>query len=160
MNSDAAPITRLQPQSLHPQNQSLVLLLGNFSASIWGQWSVEWWRRTALVQTSVLPNESDINYHTEPLGLNFLIPVLLPGESQGRGAWLAAVYGVSQRRTRLKRLSSSSSSNMKTLRGQDILFWTPNTSYIFSYCSNKYSFENDGPSALWTDDIVKYKKCN
>ena len=36
-------------------------------------------------------------------------PVFLPGESQGRGAWLAAIYGVAQSRTRLKRLSSSSS---------------------------------------------------
>ena len=34
--------------------------------------------------------------------------VFLPGESQGRGAWWAAVYGVAQSRTRLKRLSSSS----------------------------------------------------
>ena len=37
-------------------------------------------------------------------------PVFLPGESQGQGAWWAAVYGVAQNRTRLKRLSSSSSS--------------------------------------------------
>ena len=37
-------------------------------------------------------------------------PVLLPGESQGRGAWWAAVSGVAQSRTRLKRLSSSNSS--------------------------------------------------
>ena len=36
-------------------------------------------------------------------------PVFLPGESQGRAAWWAAVYGVAQSRTRLKRLSSSSS---------------------------------------------------
>ena len=36
-------------------------------------------------------------------------PVFLPGESQGRVAWWAAVYGVTQSRTRLKRLSSSSS---------------------------------------------------
>ena len=36
-------------------------------------------------------------------------PVLLPGESQDGGAWWAAVYGVAQSRTRLKRLSSSSS---------------------------------------------------
>ena len=34
-------------------------------------------------------------------------PVFLPGESQGRRAWWAAVYGVTQSRTRLKRLSSS-----------------------------------------------------
>ena len=37
------------------------------------------------------------------------IPVFLPGESQGRGAWWAAVCGVAQSRTRLKRLSSSPS---------------------------------------------------
>ena len=35
-------------------------------------------------------------------------PVFLPGESQGWGAWWAAVYGVTQSRTRLKWLSSSS----------------------------------------------------
>ena len=39
-------------------------------------------------------------------------PVFLPGESQGQGAWWAAVYGVAQSRTRLKRLSSSSSSKL------------------------------------------------
>ena len=33
--------------------------------------------------------------------------VFLPGESQGWGAWWAAVYGVAQSRTRLKQLSSS-----------------------------------------------------
>ena len=38
-------------------------------------------------------------------------PVFLPGESQGRGAWWAAVYGVAESRTRLKRLSRSSSSS-------------------------------------------------
>ena len=39
-------------------------------------------------------------------------PVFLPGESQGWGAWWAAVYGVAQSWTRLKRPSSSSSSSM------------------------------------------------
>ena len=34
----------------------------------------------------------------------------LPGESQGRGSLVAAVYGVARSRTRWKRLSSSSSS--------------------------------------------------
>ena len=38
-------------------------------------------------------------------------PVFLPGESQGLGSLWAAVYGVAQSRTRLKRLSSSSSSS-------------------------------------------------
>ena len=38
-------------------------------------------------------------------------PVFLPGEPRDGGAWWAAVYGVAQSRTRLKRLSSSSSSS-------------------------------------------------
>ena len=41
-------------------------------------------------------------------------PVFLPGESQGKGAWWAAVYGVSQSRTRLKQLSNSSSKQLST----------------------------------------------
>ena len=36
-------------------------------------------------------------------------PVFFPGETQGRGAWWAAVSGVTQSWTQLKRLSSSSS---------------------------------------------------
>ena len=35
-------------------------------------------------------------------------PVFLPGDSQGRGAWWVAIYGVTQNWTLLKRLSSSS----------------------------------------------------
>ena len=34
-------------------------------------------------------------------------PVFLPQESQGRGAWWAAVYGVAQSQTQLNRLSST-----------------------------------------------------
>ena len=44
-------------------------------------------------------------------------PVFLPGESQGRGAWWAAVYGVTQSRTRLKRLSSSNRAKLRSLPG-------------------------------------------
>ena len=40
-------------------------------------------------------------------------PVFLPGESRDGGAWWAAISGVAQSRTRLKRLSSSSSSALK-----------------------------------------------
>ena len=36
-------------------------------------------------------------------------PVFLPGDPRDGGAWQAAIYGVAQSRTRLKRLSSSSS---------------------------------------------------
>ena len=42
-------------------------------------------------------------------------PVFLLGESQGWGAWWAAVYGVAQSRTWLKWLSSSSSSSSLVL---------------------------------------------
>ena len=42
-------------------------------------------------------------------------PVFLLRESQGQGAWWAAVYGVAQSRTRLKRCSSSSSSTKAAL---------------------------------------------
>ena len=43
-------------------------------------------------------------------------PVFLPGESQGRAAWWAAIYGVAQSWTRLKRLSSGSSSSSPSYR--------------------------------------------
>ena len=43
-------------------------------------------------------------------------PVFLPGEPQGQEAWWAAVYGVTQSRTRLKRRSSSSSSWWKKMQ--------------------------------------------
>ena len=39
-------------------------------------------------------------------------PMFLPGESREREAWWAAAYEVAQSRTRLKRLSSSSSSGV------------------------------------------------
>ena len=55
-----------------------------------------------LLLTSVSPKKQRKQWHPTP--------VPLPGESQGRGTWWAAVYGVPQGRTRLKRLSSSSSS--------------------------------------------------
>ena len=45
-------------------------------------------------------------------------PVFLPGESQGRGAWWAAVYGVAQSQTWLKRLSSSSKVMLKILQAR------------------------------------------
>ena len=47
-------------------------------------------------------------------------PVFLPGESQDGGAWWAAIYGVAQSRTRLKRLSSSSSSTLPKSNREEI----------------------------------------
>ena len=52
-------------------------------------------------------------------------PVFLPGESQGWETWWAATYGVAQSRTRLKRLSSSSSSS-----------WWP---WLSRWCNDKES---------------------
>ena len=53
----------------------------------------------------------------------------------GGGAWLAAVYGVAQSRTQLKRLGSSSSSYVcvdlmsssvyKFLKGKDVILFSP-----------------------------------
>ena len=60
-------------------------------------------------------------------------PVFLPGESQGRGAWRAAVYGVAQSRTRLKGLSSSSSRGTKILHA---LWVWPKRSRNFLFFSN------------------------
>ena len=48
-------------------------------------------------------------------------PVFLPGESQRRGSLVAAVYGVTQSRTRKKWLSSSSSMIVLLLVGQSCL---------------------------------------
>ena len=51
-------------------------------------------------------------------------PVFLHGESQGRGAWWAAVYGVAQSHIWLKRLSSSSSLwHILTTKWWDKKFW-------------------------------------
>jgi len=52
-------------------------------------------------------------------------PVFLPGESQGRGAWWAAISGVTQSRTRLKQLSSSSSTVIPMLLFKDLPYITP-----------------------------------
>ena len=54
-------------------------------------------------------------------------PVFLPGESQGRGAWWAAVCGVTQSRTWRKRLSSSSSALATATLGKDT-FWVLSSS--------------------------------
>jgi len=49
-------------------------------------------------------------------------PVFLPGESQGWGAWWAAVYGVAQSQTWRMRLSSSSSSLISSASVRSVPF--------------------------------------
>ena len=64
-------------------------------------------------------------------------PVFLSGESQGWGAWWGAVYGVAQSRTRLKRLSSSSSKGIVSLVGT----WTSRGLYYGKgLCSERYQW--------------------
>ena len=63
-------------------------------------------------------------------------PVFLPGESQGWGAWWAAVYGVAQSRTWLKRLSSSSSSRR---------WWY----FLFIVCWGQWREWEQVPVFLW-----------
>ena len=57
-------------------------------------------------------------------------PVFLPGESQGRGSLVAAIYGVAQSRTRLKQLSSSSSHAL--LQGIFLTQGSNSVSYVSS----------------------------
>ena len=65
-------------------------------------------------------------------------PVSCLENPRDSGAWWAAVYGVTQSRTRLKRLSSSSSS----------LLYGPTLISVHDYWKN-HSFD-------FTDQIVKY----
>ena len=64
-------------------------------------------------------------------------PVFLPGESQGWGAQWVAVDGVTQRRTRLKRLSSSSSSSSRWGKSgsSDRFYFVGLQNYCGWYCS-------------------------
>ena len=54
-------------------------------------------------------------------------PVFLPGESQGRGNLWAAIYGLTQSRTWLKRLSSSMK---RKIRSMDIM-WTEQQEILY-----------------------------
>ena len=67
-------------------------------------------------------------------------PVFLPGESQGRGAWWAAVYGVTQSQTWLKRLSSSSSSNVFVHFPCSSFHTWPFSSFFFFFKDYSWAF--------------------
>ena len=64
---------------------------------------------SCLINNDLIPNNQEFwRRQWQPT------PVFLLGESQGWGVWWAAVYGVIQSRTWLKRLSSSSSNKDQT----------------------------------------------
>ena len=61
-------------------------------------------------------------------------PVFLPGESQGWGAWWAAIYRVAQSQTRLKRCSNRSSSRVMP---RDSYVWNIEKWYRWTYLQNR-----------------------
>ena len=71
-----------------------------------------WWAVVhGVAKSRARPSNFTFTFHFHALEKEMQpTPVFLPGESQGRGAWWAAIYGVAQSWTRLKQLSSSSSS--------------------------------------------------
>ena len=72
-------------------------------------------------------------------------PVFLPGESQGWGRLVGCVYGVAQSRTRLKRLSSSSSSSDIWARYRELLYfsWREALHCFFLHFGNISTFKID-----------------
>ena len=81
-------------------------------------------RTSSIVQGTLLGALGDLNrkeiqkrgiyVHTRLIYSDVPTPVFLPGEPQGRGSLVAAVYGVPQSWTRLKRLGSSSTAETNT----------------------------------------------
>ena len=68
-------------------------------------------------------------------------PVFLPEESRGRGgAWWAVIYGVAQSRTRLKQLSSSSSSSCSLALGNDLVCFIYVLCFLHSFSWGFHAF--------------------
>ena len=78
-------------------------------------WKIPWTEEPRRLQSMGLPKSQTqlsaftFTFHFHALEKEMAThSVFLPGESQGQGAWWAAVCGITQSRTRLKRLSSRS----------------------------------------------------
>ena len=83
-------------------------------------------------------------------------PVFLPEESQGRGAWWAAIYGVAQSRTQLKWLSSLAAGCLRLLTRFFARNWSALEVQSYSYRSwwkaeqvNTGLISADGEPILW-----------
>ena len=104
-------------EALYPLQEKAMATHSNTLA-----WKIPWTEETVRLQ-SMGSHRVRHNWATSLSLFTFMhwrrkgqpTPVFLLGESQGRGAWWAAVYGVAQSRTRLKRLSSSSSTHSSIL---------------------------------------------
>ena len=88
-------------------------------------WKISWTKELGRLQS--MGSQSQIQLNDFTFIFTFMhwrrkwqpTPVFLPGESQGREAWWAAVYGVAQSQTRLKRLSSSKDNPQNGIKEQD-----------------------------------------
>ena len=86
-------------------------------------------------------------------------PVFLPGESQGRGAWWAAIYGIAQSWTRLKRLSSSSSSIASVQFSCSVVsdsLWPHESQHTWPPCPSPTPgvHSNSSPSSRWCHPAI------
>ena len=79
-------------------------------------------------------------------------PVFLPGQSQGREAWWAAVYGVAQSQTWLKRRSSNSSSNKRRWRRKKRI---RNRDFVWSRKPKIFTIWPFG-AKVWYNQIIEY----
>ena len=116
-------------------------------------WKIPWTEEPGRLQDPCSPwgrKESDM---TERLHFHFSLSCIGGGNGnplqcsclenpRDGGAWWAAVYGVAQSRTRLKRLSSSSSSKLKS---RDITAEKGPSSQSYSFSSKSHMDVNVGP---------------
>ena len=83
--------------------------------------------------------------------------VFLPGESQGWEAWWAAIYGVAQSLTRLKRLSSSSSMHVRDIINSFSTSVFKKLSIFFSVASLTFYFPTTLHHHLvWINCVFEY----
>ena len=137
---------------------------------VWGGWSP--WGREELNMTERLHFHFSLSCTGEGNG-NSLQCSCLENPRDG-GAWWAAVYGVTQSRTRLKRLSSSSSSN-KTHQHHvpsNIMHWghIPSVVFLQTYRTSISSYkkhdkpkmrkitQNNGPVLIRSVKVMKEKE--
>ena len=80
-------------------------------------------------------------------------PVFLPGESQGRGAWWASVYGVAQSWTRLKWLSTAGSKTRSgaVMRAEEDSLVSATLLTVYCHCSWQWGWSHgqEKPSVLF-----------
>ena len=83
-------------------------------------------------------------------------PVFLPGESQGRGSWWAAVYGVTQSQTRLRWLSIARSSSLFFLSAERIQWkaWFTRIGCLWVLQADR----QEGATPWETSELQSYKQ--